>query len=210
MPARTLADLTSVASAADVRRATRTAEKRGLPLDPRYLAERTESDLERDFLAICRRHRAPEPETHVRIGRYRVDFLWPDERLVVEVDGYIYHRGRRAMREDNDRDLESGAGRVQASCGLEDTRIDERSGGLGGGRALPSAGRAHKIEAMAKQDQNGGGEELFLIDGNSLAYRAFFALPESIATADGRPTNAIYGFASMMVKILDRASGRRP
>jgi len=44
--------------------------------------------------------------------------------------------------------------------------------------------------------------ELFLIDGNSLAYRAFFALPESIATADGRPTNAIYGFASMMAKIL--------
>src|SRR4029078_4280892 len=41
-----------------------------------------------------------------------------------------------------------------------------------------------------------------LIDGNSLAYRAFFALPESIATSDGRPTNAIYGFAAMMVKVL--------
>src|ERR687887_138518 len=39
--------------------------------------------------------------------------------------------------------------------------------------------------------------ELFLIDGNSLAYRAFFALPESIATADGRPTNAIYVIASL-------------
>jgi len=47
-----------------------------------------------------------------------------------------------------------------------------------------------------------GSGDLFLIDGNSLAYRAFFALPESIATSDGRPTNAIYGFASMMVKIL--------
>ena len=45
-------------------------------------------------------------------------------------------------------------------------------------------------------------DELFLIDGNSLAYRAFFALPESIATSDGRPTNAIFGFASMLVKIL--------
>ncbi len=45
--------------------------------------------------------------------------------------------------------------------------------------------------------------ELFLLDGNSLAYRAFFALPESIATADGRPTNAIYGLASMLVKIID-------
>ena len=57
---------------------------------------------------------------------------------------------------------------------------------------------------MAASDDNGSGGpgELFLIDGNSLAYRAFFALPESIATSDGRPTNAIYGFASMMVKIL--------
>jgi DNA polymerase I len=45
-------------------------------------------------------------------------------------------------------------------------------------------------------------DELFLIDGNSLAYRAFFALPESIATSTGVPTNAIFGFASMMVKIL--------
>ncbi len=45
-------------------------------------------------------------------------------------------------------------------------------------------------------------DELFLIDGNSLAYRAFFALPESIATADGRPTNAIFGLASMLVKII--------
>jgi 5'-3' exonuclease len=45
-------------------------------------------------------------------------------------------------------------------------------------------------------------DELFLIDGNSLAYRAFFALPESIATSTGMPTNAIFGFASMLVKIL--------
>jgi DNA polymerase-1 len=45
--------------------------------------------------------------------------------------------------------------------------------------------------------------ELFLLDGNSLAYRAYFALPESIGTSDGRPTNAIYGLASMLVKIID-------
>ncbi|MCB0875608.1 MAG: DNA polymerase I [Solirubrobacterales bacterium] len=54
---------------------------------------------------------------------------------------------------------------------------------------------------VGEETSNGAGD-LFLIDGNSLAYRAFFALPESIATSDGRPTNAIYGFASMMVKIL--------
>ena len=43
---------------------------------------------------------------------------------------------------------------------------------------------------------------LFLIDGNSLVYRAFFALPESIATSTGEPTNAIFGFASMLVKLI--------
>jgi DNA polymerase-1 len=45
-------------------------------------------------------------------------------------------------------------------------------------------------------------DDLYLIDGNSLVYRAFFALPESIATSTGFPTNAIFGFASMLVKIL--------
>jgi DNA polymerase-1 len=49
-----------------------------------------------------------------------------------------------------------------------------------------------------------GGQErrLFLIDGPSLVYRAFYALPESIATSTGVPTNAIFGFASMLVKIV--------
>jgi DNA polymerase-1 len=51
--------------------------------------------------------------------------------------------------------------------------------------------------------------EVFLIDGNSLVYRAFFALPESIATSTGFPTNAIFGFASMLVKILTDY-GQRP
>jgi DNA polymerase I len=45
-------------------------------------------------------------------------------------------------------------------------------------------------------------KELLLIDGNSLVYRAFFALPESIATSKGQPTNAILGFASMLVKMI--------
>src|SRR3712207_7586152 len=52
-------------------------------------------------------------------------------------------------------------------------------------------------------------DELFLIDGNSLVYRAFFALPESIATSTGFPTNAIFGFASMLVKLLTEY-GQKP
>jgi very-short-patch-repair endonuclease len=102
-PARTISDLTDPV---EVRRATRAAEKRGLPLGEDHVPDKTESDLERDFLAICRRYRIPQPEVNVRIERYRVDFLWRQQRLIVEVDGYIYHRGRQAMRDDNDRDLE--------------------------------------------------------------------------------------------------------
>jgi DNA polymerase-1 len=43
---------------------------------------------------------------------------------------------------------------------------------------------------------------LFLLDGNNIAYRAFFALPQEIATSGGFPTNALYGFCLMLTKIL--------
>ncbi len=46
-------------------------------------------------------------------------------------------------------------------------------------------------------------KRLLLIDGHSLAYRAFYALPvENFATASGQPTNAIYGFASMLINLI--------
>jgi DNA polymerase-1 len=44
--------------------------------------------------------------------------------------------------------------------------------------------------------------ELFLVDGNNLAYRAFFALPEELQTTDGQPTNALLGFTNMLFKLL--------
>src|SRR6478609_2631115 len=44
--------------------------------------------------------------------------------------------------------------------------------------------------------------ELFLVDGNNLAYRAFFALPEELMTSDGQPTNALLGFTNMLFKLL--------
>src|SRR5437660_11181445 len=44
--------------------------------------------------------------------------------------------------------------------------------------------------------------ELFLVDGNNLAYRAFFALPEELATTDGQPTGALLGFTNMLFKLL--------
>jgi DNA polymerase-1 len=47
------------------------------------------------------------------------------------------------------------------------------------------------------------GMRVYLIDGYSLLYRAFYALPQSIATTSGLPTNALYGFTSMILKLLD-------
>jgi DNA polymerase I len=43
---------------------------------------------------------------------------------------------------------------------------------------------------------------LMLLDGNSLTYRAFFALPTDLATASGQVTNAVYGFTSMLVNLI--------
>ena len=46
------------------------------------------------------------------------------------------------------------------------------------------------------------GAQLFLVDGNNLAYRAYFALPEELQTTDGQPTNALLGFTNMLFKLL--------
>ncbi|MFE2458949.1 DNA polymerase I [Streptomyces sp. NPDC059402] len=58
--------------------------------------------------------------------------------------------------------------------------------------------------ASKKTDSTSGDRpRLMLMDGHSLAYRAFFALPaENFTTATGQPTNAIYGFASMLANTL--------
>jgi DNA polymerase I len=65
-----------------------------------------------------------------------------------------------------------------------------------------SAPGRSRISARAGRAAAGPEGRLFLLDGPSLVYRAFFALPESIATSTGVPTNAIFGFASMLVKIV--------
>lgn len=103
-PARTLADLRGAVRAAQVRRALRQAEVLGLPLPARD-GDHTRSELERRFLALCRRHGLPAPEVNVRIDDFLVDFLWRDRRLIVETDGYRYHRGRAAFEDDRARDL---------------------------------------------------------------------------------------------------------
>jgi very-short-patch-repair endonuclease/predicted transcriptional regulator of viral defense system len=64
----------------------------------------TRSELEERFLTLCRKHRLPQPGVNVQLLDYVVDFLWPEARLVVEVDGQATHGTRRAFQADRDRD----------------------------------------------------------------------------------------------------------
>jgi very-short-patch-repair endonuclease len=77
----------------------------GLPIGAESGRDRTRSDLERDFSRLCRRHGLPAPEVNVRVGQFLVDFLWREQMLVVETDGYRYHGGRAAFEDDRARDL---------------------------------------------------------------------------------------------------------
>ena len=62
------------------------------------------SHLERLFFALTRKARLPKPASNLEIAGRSRDFAWPDQRLVVETDGYRYHSSRQAKRRDNRRD----------------------------------------------------------------------------------------------------------
>jgi DNA polymerase-1 len=57
-------------------------------------------------------------------------------------------------------------------------------------------------EELQLDDAPARDAELFLVDGNNLAYRGYFALPEELATSEGFPTNALLGFTNMLFKLL--------
>src|SRR6188474_1326535 len=103
-PSRTVADLRHVASPAEVRRAVRQAGVLGLRVEGEA-PERTRSELEQAFLQLCERYDLPMPEVNVKVASLEVDFLWPARRLIVETDGYRFHRGRTAFEDDRNRDL---------------------------------------------------------------------------------------------------------
>lgn len=67
-------------------------------------ADETDSDLEDVFLAVIRSAGVPEPLTQQKLCGFRVDFLWPDLRLVVETDGLQFHRTREQQAKDRRRD----------------------------------------------------------------------------------------------------------
>lgn len=103
-PAQTIADLEKCVPPAQLRGAIRQTEVLGLRTGLKK-SERTRSELEHLFLRLCERHRISMPEVNVRIGPYEVDFLWRARRLIVETDGYKYHRGSQAFEDDHERDL---------------------------------------------------------------------------------------------------------
>jgi very-short-patch-repair endonuclease len=119
-PARTIADLRRHVPPPQWRRAVRQAELAGFSLGPEIESDGARSDLERDFLRICRRAGLPMPEVNVKVGKWTVDFVWRAQRLAVEVDSYIYHRGRIAFQDDHARDLDL------RRLGFEARRFDER------------------------------------------------------------------------------------
>jgi very-short-patch-repair endonuclease len=77
---------------------------RALISDPPAL---TRSDAERRLLDLVRRAGLPEPEgVNVPVAPYVVDFLWREQRLVVEVDGFAFHSSRAAFERDRRRDAD--------------------------------------------------------------------------------------------------------
>jgi len=103
-PRRTIEDLGQTLEPYLVRRAKRQAEflkhRLNLPTD------RSRSDLESDFLRFLTKHHFPRPRVNVKVGKYTVDFLWPEQMVAVETDFFGYHRGSQAFEDDHQRELD--------------------------------------------------------------------------------------------------------
>jgi very-short-patch-repair endonuclease len=78
------------------------------------------SRAERRVLAMCEEHGLPRPKVNSWIGRYEVDFFWPDANLALEFDGGAVHRTTKAFYEDRKRD------RFLAAQGIHVVRATDR------------------------------------------------------------------------------------
>jgi very-short-patch-repair endonuclease len=65
----------------------------------------TRSTAERKFLALLRRAAIPPPRCNAVVHGHEVDFLWTEQGLIVEIDGFAYHRTREAFEKDRRRDV---------------------------------------------------------------------------------------------------------
>jgi very-short-patch-repair endonuclease len=128
--ARTLLDYAAGATVDEVRQALAEAEYRRLLKRPeveQYLARGrrgakrlkqalarhqprlalTRSDLERRFLALCERAGIPLPQVNRQVSRMRIDVVWPQHRIAVELDGYEGHHTPAQMERDRRRELQA-------------------------------------------------------------------------------------------------------
>jgi very-short-patch-repair endonuclease len=122
-PARTIVDLARTLTGRPLEQAVDLADQRRLidfaafqrrpiPLSLQAVvslyaagATPTRSEMEERFLALCDDHGITRPQVNTRIEGEEVDFVWPDARLIVEVDGYAYHRAPSAFEADRERDV---------------------------------------------------------------------------------------------------------
>jgi hypothetical protein len=85
---------------------------------------RLRSPLEELFLPFLDAHSIPRPRLNASLilgeDRYEVDCLWPESRLVVELDGWKSHRTKRAFRKDRKRDRRLGAAGYRVARITED------------------------------------------------------------------------------------------
>jgi very-short-patch-repair endonuclease len=107
-PCRTVADLRRTLPPTQLKAVLRRAEQQHLEIGPQpeHVGDPDRTELERRVGALCRRHSLPRPREQVVIGPYTVDFLWPERRLVLEVDGWEAHGARIAFEDDRARDAE--------------------------------------------------------------------------------------------------------
>jgi very-short-patch-repair endonuclease len=65
----------------------------------------TRSEAERILRRLLRQAGLPQPQTNVMVGRYEVDFVWPEQRVAIELDSWQFHRHRQAFEQDRRKGL---------------------------------------------------------------------------------------------------------
>jgi hypothetical protein len=98
---RHLFDLASITAVVDANPGRRGKRLLSLAQGPAHL---TRSELEQRFLALVERHGLPDPVAGAWLEGYEVDFLWPDAKLAIELDGFDAHTTRAAFQRDREKD----------------------------------------------------------------------------------------------------------
>lgn len=108
-PVRTLRDLTRVLDSTTLARATNEAQVLDLIPRDRASPNVTRSEAERRLLDLLRRAALRPTATNAKVADCEVDVLFAEQRLVIEMDGYAFHRTRAAFERDRRRDADLAA-----------------------------------------------------------------------------------------------------